>query len=814
MPKVSIVLTSYNHEKYLQEAIESALNQTFIDFELIIRDDASSDNSWHVIEQYTDPRIKAFRNEKQERAIWGINKSISEVVADEYIAIHHSDDVWEPEKLEKQVAFLDSHPEIGAVFTHVQPIDEEGAPFAQEGHFYHKIFDQPNRTRYEWLRFFFINGNALCHPSVLIRNRCYKECGSYRYGLAQVGDFDMWIRLCLKFDIHILQEKLTRFRVHSGEANASGSRPEVRVRDYYERYQLLANYCKISEFAEFCEIFPEARKYYRQNETNLQFVLAMTALELKPFHFTELFGLNMLFDLIQDPGTATQLKKNYQFDYKSYIALTGKHDPLLIQHVDTLNESVIQRERQISSLTLTLQTIYDSNGWRFSPPARWYGRQRQRAKRLMRALQSLLSRPGGVLPLARIAAGVWRHNGAAGLKSRAAQYLEKTSSAQETLPVSQAAVLAEPETERVNPRPEILFISHEASRTGAPIFLLNLIRYLKRRLDIDCVILLCSGGELEAEFRSLGTTLVSNNRNELDPLVLQTLKKRNIRLVYSNTISNGLIQKHLKDLGCPILCHVHELAFSIERFFGEENLKRVLETTTLFLSGSKAVARYLKDQQRLPEDKVALAYPFIHVEQNQKAVANCRRGALDLPEGAVVIGACGMIGWRNGADLFVQLVRLVLERTSRPAVFVWVGGPLTHGEYRILQYDATVMGVSGHLIFTGSVASHLSYFAQFDIFVLPSREDPFPWVVLDAASLGIPVVCFEGASGAPELVEDDAGRVVSYMNLDQMAAAVVELAENDVLRQRLGDCARAKVLARHDIEIGGNHIADLVRLYL
>src|SRR5664280_2452957 len=122
MPEVSIILTSFNNEKYLREAIDSVLNQTFTEFKLIIWDDASSDNSWDVINEYTDHRIKAFRNEVRKRGIWGINKAISEVATGKYIAIHHSDDVWETEKLGKQVTFLDEHPEFGAVFTHITAI--------------------------------------------------------------------------------------------------------------------------------------------------------------------------------------------------------------------------------------------------------------------------------------------------------------------------------------------------------------------------------------------------------------------------------------------------------------------------------------------------------------------------------------------------------------------------------------------------------------------------------------------------------------------------------------------------------------------
>src|SRR5436189_263834 len=112
-PKVSVILTCYNTEKYLRESIESVLNQTYKDFELIIWYDESTDNSWDIISGYTDERIRVFRHEPNGFAAH-FQQAITEVARGEYIAVHHSDDAWELEKLEKQVAFLDVHPEIGA----------------------------------------------------------------------------------------------------------------------------------------------------------------------------------------------------------------------------------------------------------------------------------------------------------------------------------------------------------------------------------------------------------------------------------------------------------------------------------------------------------------------------------------------------------------------------------------------------------------------------------------------------------------------------------------------------------------------------
>jgi hypothetical protein len=240
---------------------------------------------------------------------------------------------------------------------------------------------------------------------------------------------------------------------------------------------------------------------------------------------------------------------------------------------------------------------------------------------------------------------VWRKDGFIGLQALADQYTGKNVVPSSALPPSESQTISPPPAVSSSEaalsdkpqRSEILFISHEATRTGAPIFLLSLLRFLSNNLDVDFVILLRSGGELEHEFRALGTTIVLANRDKLDPRVLQALKRRKIKLIYSNTITNGMVQTQLKGVGCPILCHVHELAFSIKTYFGEESIKRVLDTTTMFMAGSEAVASTLSNQLHVKKEYITLAYPFIQIQENLQAVKNSNR-PLDLPQNTVVVG--------------------------------------------------------------------------------------------------------------------------------------------------------------------------------
>lgn len=349
MPKVSIILTSYNHAPFIGTTIESVLEQTFSDFEVLIWDDASTDDSVGIIEGFKDPRITLFQSEKPQQVITGINRLITEVACGEYIAMQHSDDVWAPEKLKKQVAYLDGHPDVGAVFTQAQVIDRTGALVNDESNVLNRMFDAKNRTRHEWLRHFFCVGNALCHPSALVRRQCYETCGAYRHSAVGLGDFEMWVRLCIRYEIHILEEKLTLFRYCADASNMSGDNPSFHACSAFTYFNILKRYKSIASFEELCAIFPEARQFDRGADTNVPFALAMTALEVSPHPFAKIFALGALYDLLDDDRTRQPLLDAYAFDRNTYAALVRQNDPLKGGALATLGSSyeACRRENEI-----------------------------------------------------------------------------------------------------------------------------------------------------------------------------------------------------------------------------------------------------------------------------------------------------------------------------------------------------------------------------------------------------------------------------------------------------------------------------------
>jgi len=237
----------------------------------------------------------------------------------------NSDDVWEPTKLEKQVNYLDANTEVGVVFTRVTFIDETGNILGPGDYPYYSVFDVENKARTAWLRHFFVTGNCLCHPSSLVRRNCHDKLGLYNKRLFNLHDFDMWVRLCFKYEIHILDDKLFRFRIRDNEANAGSDTLPNRIRFRFEHYKILDHYLGIDDKQLLLSIFPEAVKYGPVENEYIPYFLGMLALKYNDVPRC-LWGLEVLFNLIKNAEMERELEKRYGFSYRDFIELTERYD--------------------------------------------------------------------------------------------------------------------------------------------------------------------------------------------------------------------------------------------------------------------------------------------------------------------------------------------------------------------------------------------------------------------------------------------------------------------------------------------------------
>jgi glycosyltransferase involved in cell wall biosynthesis len=169
------------------------------------------------------------------------------------------------------------------------------------------------------------------------------------------------------------------------------------------------------------------------------------------------------------------------------------------------------------------------------------------------------------------------------------------------------------------------------------------------------------------------------------------------------------------------------------------------------------------------------------------------KGKLGIPADAFVVVCGGTLEWRKGPDLLLQIASRV-NRENRHIRFLWVGGKsdFTVTNYAQVQHDLKRLGLEHNVIFTGITSEPRRFLSAIDVFVLTSREDPFPLICIEAASLGKPIICFEKGGGMPEFVEDDAGFFVPYLDIETAAEKITRLYDDAQLRQQMGQAAALK----------------------
>jgi hypothetical protein len=167
----------------------------------------------------------------------------------EFVCMLSSDDYFLPGKIERQVAFLNEHPDCAATFGLPRFIDERGAPLPWERAFNRDVFSKPIvgnfQSRADWLRCFFFSGNCLCHPTIMARRAIYRQVGLFDPRFANLPDFDMWVRLCSTNTIHVAADELIAMRMLDNRRNMSAPRPDSLRRHTSEYYQILKHYRRL-----------------------------------------------------------------------------------------------------------------------------------------------------------------------------------------------------------------------------------------------------------------------------------------------------------------------------------------------------------------------------------------------------------------------------------------------------------------------------------------------------------------------------------------------------------------------------------------
>lgn len=356
------------------------------------------------------------------------------------------------------------------------------------------------------------------------------------------------------------------------------------------------------------------------------------------------------------------------------------------------------------------------------------------------------------------------------------------------------------------------------------MMILHLLRWWHEREVLDFDVVLGVDGPLRSEFASLGRTVVFNPfptmwrgvrglfrmlprsvRNWILTKRLRiALSGRQYDLIYANTVANEEVLEALDWLDCPSVVHVHELEFAIRRVGpGSRPLRNLGDH---FIAASGAVRDNLLARHAIPVERISVVHEMVSSSGRQGIESKPR-----IDGAPPVIAGCGVGHPRKGVDLLPRLVsELDLALPDRSYSIRWIG--CVDPEWQdLVELDLERLGLAGRVEFVGEVMDPRAVLADADVFILPSREDPFPLVCLEAAQCGLPIVCFADAGGAPELVEDDAGRVVPYLDIRAMAAAIAEIVGDRDLGTRLGLRAQEKVETLYSVDHQAPQVVDLIK---
>ena len=557
--KISVIIPAYNHEQYITEAINSVLNQSCQDFEIIIVNDGSTDSTEQKILAIHDPRIQ-YVNQENSGAHSAINRGIS-LARGEYISILNSDDVYGTKRLEACLDFLENNAGYSVVMSTVEGIDGYGTP----------VKKRVTPEIEAWLDWYtgalplfkgdtfypnaFAKNIMITTSNLFLRRRCFQECGGFK-GLRYAHDWDMLLRLSKRYRVHLIEEDLLQYRMHRENT--------VHERDSALRVQFEVNWLIVENMKElsvdilfteivellnnnhdlsfealfFLLLLKDQPVFYRLLDFNdprtVQLVQLLrggvinrTAFEalktdnawLKSEREAWEKSVSALQNCVQElrDGTAwlTSQRDAWEHVATERAGQIGNLNQVIVERdgqignlnqaivkrdgqIGNLNQAIVERDGQVVALTSELHRVYNSTSWKLTKPVRSFRRH-------------FVNRPYNLLH--RL---IWPNVRQIWLKLSSLTHHRRTVRRQQFQRDEACRNRCEPRVKNgagkvcslrdacSEDSRKILLITHEFSRTGAPRAVLYLAQALSKFYGIRPVIISPSDGPIREEFTENG----------------------------------------------------------------------------------------------------------------------------------------------------------------------------------------------------------------------------------------------------------------------------------------------------------------------
>ena len=357
---------------------------------------------------------------------------------------------------------------------------------------------------------------------------------------------------------------------------------------------------------------------------------------------------------------------------------------------------------------------------------------------------------------------------------------------------------------------KIIYVGHDANFYGAQLLTLNIIKSMHEKFGYNVELLLLNDGELISEYRKYANVRVLANKtqNEIYDIV-SDLKSRAYNSAVTNTIITGNITDVLKRCDITPISLIHELPKIIKHYHAESAGESIAKNSGKIISASSYVSNAFAELFGPDENKLAVIpqglYKTNPLANDTARVRKELRQELNIPQNAKIALFVGMADRRKGTDLYFDILDKVASK-HKDIYFVLVGAI----EPDILEEKKDIVEKHAkNLIMCGKQTDTSKYYAGADIFLLTSREDPFPSVVMEAFECGLPVVGFKNAGGFSDIVNNNTGKLVAFEDTNAMAKEVVKILGDKKLLATIATNTRKLIADKFDWDSYVGKLLDL-----
>jgi glycosyltransferase involved in cell wall biosynthesis len=356
----------------------------------------------------------------------------------------------------------------------------------------------------------------------------------------------------------------------------------------------------------------------------------------------------------------------------------------------------------------------------------------------------------------------------------------------------------------------ILFVVHDAHVGGAQHVARITARWLLKATRFQVKVVILSGGGLVNEFLRIAPVLdlSSFSTTNIEKELMKFLGEEPC-VVFINSVVSARFLEYWKS-ATPVIAFIHEMGKSLSGFPKELDL--LCKRASLVIAGGNAVRDSLAKLHGW--ERVSFQTLGAFVEDDLPLFAGSARSKIEakrkigIDEDSFLVMGCGVIVSRKSPQEFVRVAGQVVSGTSRKVKFLWVGGG---PDLKECQELARNLGLEENVHFVGYQADIQPFLHAADLFLLPSKEDPFPLVSLYAGLASCPVICFAQAGGIPDVISQGGGRIVPFGDLQAMAEAVLDYVSNEPARSRDGQFLRDFVREQHTVASGGPSLLHWIR---